>query len=117
VDYGAQEEIKVSIKATTDIKNLDLEEGQMVQVTGIVNQSNDIYQILPRYQDDIVFPEVLGESSELSDEETTIAPVEENNELIKYLIVVGMGAIIVIAGLLAKKFGLIEKIRTRLLKK
>jgi len=113
VDYGGSEEIKVSIKSSTDISNLDLEEGQMVQVTGIVSQSKDVYQILPRYQEDIVFPEVLGELSELSEEEINIDPVEENDELMKYLVVVLMGVVVTVSGLLVKKFGLIEKARKK----
>ena len=117
IDYSGSEEIKVSIKATTDISNLDLEEGQMIQVTGIVSQSKDVYQILPRYQEDIIFPEILGESSEFSNEEIMVDPVEEDNELMKYLAVAGVGVIIVMVGLLAKKFGLIEKIKKKFSKK
>jgi PKD repeat protein len=117
LDCGGQDEIKVSIKSTTNIEKPDLGDGQVVQVTGIVSQSNETYQILPRYQEDIVLPEVLGESTEMSDEKIAVAPVEERKEMLKYLIVAGVGIIIAGAGLLAKRFGLVEKVKNKFIKK
>ncbi|MFA6525532.1 MAG: lamin tail domain-containing protein [Patescibacteria group bacterium] len=117
VDYGGPEEIKVSIKTTTNIEGVDLADGQVVQVAGIVSQSNETYQILPRYQEDITSPKVLGESVELSDEKITVAPVAERNEMMKYLIVAGIGVLIAGAGLLIKHFGLVEKIKNKFTKK
>jgi DNA/RNA endonuclease YhcR with UshA esterase domain len=117
LDSGGSEEIKVSIKSTTNIESPDLGDGQVVQVTGIVSQSNETYQILPRYQEDIVLPEVLGESTEMSDEKIAVAPVEEKKEMMKYLIVAGVAVVIAGAGLLAKHFGLVEKVKNKFIKK
>ncbi|MFA6272077.1 MAG: lamin tail domain-containing protein [Patescibacteria group bacterium] len=117
VDYGGLAEVKVSIKTTTNIDSPDLGDGQIVQVIGIVSQSNEAYQILPRYQEDIISPKVLGESVELSEEKITVTPVEEKKEMIKYLIVAGAGIIIAGAGLLMKHFGLVEKVKRIFIKK
>lgn len=110
VDYGGSDEIKISIKSTTEIEKPKLEDGQLVRVTGIVSQSKDIYQILPRYQEDIVLPGVLGAYEE-SDEVMEIPPVSEKKRFVKYLYVLGAGVIIAGAGLLAKKYSLWERVK------
>lgn len=109
LDYGGPSEAKVTVKSTTDIKKPILEDSQLVRVTGIVSQSGDKYQILPRYQEDIVLPAVLGES-QVSEQVTEIPPVSESKQITKYLLVLSVAIIIISAGLLIKKYGLVERI-------
>jgi len=115
LDYGGPGEAKIAIKSSTGIKKPALEDGQLIRVTGIVSQSGDEYQILPRYQEDIVLPAVLGESQE-SNQVTAVPPVSESKQLWKYIIVLVVGTVAVGAGLLKKKYGLWGKCKKALAK-
>jgi len=112
LEYGGPTEIKVSIKSTTDIEKLELEDGQLVQVTGIVSQSNDVYQILPRHQEDLVFPEVLGASGE-SNETSEISSASGKGQFLKYILILIGGVVVVGIGFLIKKYSLLEKIKQK----
>ena len=48
------EEIKIYIKESTNIKKPKMKEGDQVEITGIVSQTESGYRILPRFQDDIL---------------------------------------------------------------
>ena len=73
-------EIEASIKKGTGIKTKELSDGQLVSVIGLVSQSKDKYVLLPRGQEDISTPEVLGESKNMTDnpEEKQDKSAEEN---------------------------------------
>ncbi|PIY95895.1 MAG: hypothetical protein COY66_05560, partial [Candidatus Kerfeldbacteria bacterium CG_4_10_14_0_8_um_filter_42_10] len=116
LDYGGPKEAKIAIKSTTGIKKPELEDGQLVRVTGIVSQSGDEYQILPRYQSDIVLPQVQGVSEESEQQVTTVPPISESRQFWQYAIVLSAGIIIVSAGLLVKKYRLWERWRKKITK-
>lgn len=57
------DEVTIYFKATTAISSDAVDEGDVIEVTGILSRSGDAYRILPRSRDDIVLiqrPEVRG---------------------------------------------------------
>jgi DNA/RNA endonuclease YhcR with UshA esterase domain len=87
-------ETQVYIKQNTKIKKGELNEGEEYKITGIVSQKNDVYQILPRSNDDIVKIQNI-----IKEEEPIVLPQNTKNiSILKYLI---SGASFLIMGLAA----------------
>jgi len=109
LDDGTDEVI-VYIKKATGINPKSIEEGEILEVTGIVGRTKSGIRIMPRSTDDIIKKDiesqarqagqVLGEVA-ISDE-WAIAGQNKKIKLFKYLLVIAMAVIVVLAGLLVK---------------
>lgn len=111
VDYGGPEEIKVFFKSTTGLKRPKLEDGQLIKITGIVSQTTSGFRLLPRYENDIEIPRVLGE--ETGNSVLEIQPDNKNQEIFKYLGLTWVGVIIILGGLFWKKYDLGNKLKSK----
>ena len=96
----AGQELTISIKSDTGIDLSEAEEGKTIKIVGLVSQDKDVYKILPRYQEDLIFPEVLGASTVW--EEITLEEGSQNIKWWQYLLVGGL-CLVVISVLVVKK--------------
>ena len=101
VDDGT-EEIKVYFKRGAGIDRKLFVAGDLVEVTGIVSQTRDGYQLLPRGQEDIVKTGV-AESAVISMEQQEIS--NERDVAEKYLTATAGGLTSILLGLFAKARG------------
>jgi len=87
VDDGT-EEIKVYLKTSAGITLPKLTEGTRLKITGILSETKNGYQVLPRYADDI---QILSDgAADVSGDIGKIAEVATNQrqeDMIKYLII------------------------------
>jgi competence ComEA-like helix-hairpin-helix protein len=100
IDDGT-DEIKIYFKKGTDINKKEIEEGDFVEVWGLVSERSDGYQVLPRSQYDI---KKINEA-----EENIIAEnknqEKQNSTTEKYLTATAVGLILVLIVLFAKARG------------
>lgn len=101
IDDGS-EEVKVYFKRGANINKKILQEGDIVSVTGIVQQTKNGYQLLPRSQEDIVKTGIVEEvmtklEQEKEDEQKDMAE--------KYLTATAGGLTSILFGLMAKTHG------------
>ncbi|OGY41325.1 MAG: hypothetical protein A2Y82_03910 [Candidatus Buchananbacteria bacterium RBG_13_36_9] len=75
-------EATVYLKQNAKITKNNFSEGDQLEVTGIVSQNNDLYQILPRSDEDI-----QKEIAIVPAEQTNILENKTSREILKYLIV------------------------------
>lgn len=95
-----EDEVQIQIKPTTGINLSNINEGDFVNLIGIVSLSGDEKIILPRYQSDVGIEKVLGDANKRELD----ANSSNNNWWIKYLVAIGViGIIAVILNRLAKK--------------
>jgi len=90
-----------SFKVTSD----EVKEGDYLEVSGIVTQSNGELKLMPRFKDDLVLGRVLGaeESMATSSEEVINLPIEDRkNRVLKYLSAIGETIVNVGLNLLTK---------------
>lgn len=84
LDDGSGEEVYVYIKNTTNI-NTKLEEGQKVQITGIIGQTKSGYRLMPRYDSDI---EIINDQVITPiNEQITVEPNKKRQQVINYLLI------------------------------
>ena len=101
VDDGT-EEVKVYFKSGAGIKKDVLQEGDIVSVTGLVHQTKSEYQLLPRFQKDIVKTGVAEEMITKVEQEKK----EDAADLAeKYLTATAGGLTAIFVGLLGKSHG------------
>jgi len=110
LDDGSDEVI-VYLKTSAGINPKSIEEGEILQVTGIVGRTSSGIRIMPRSSDDIIkkdvesgnvgIGQVLGEVA-VSDE-WEIAQRDKKLELFKYLLVVAGAVILVLVILLIRE--------------
>lgn len=93
-------EVKVYIKRGTGIEMSTFDEGESVQVTGIISQYNEEYRVLPRYKGDIV---VLGQVKGAESESKTQLTENRKGDWVKYAVAVLAAAGIIAGSLLLKK--------------
>lgn len=91
-------EIKVTVKKTTgmDIKNLGLEIGEQIQVTGVLSETQSGYRLLPRHKNDVVVEKVLGQ------ENIETKKQENTKTLLNYLIAIVV-AVVILMGIMIWK--------------
>jgi len=96
-------EIKVYLKFSTNIKRPNFKLGGQVKVTGILSQTKNAWQLLPRYQEDIeIIPVVLAKENPSSS--VLPLPISQNKkEVIKYLLLFTVALIVILLGLGLKR--------------
>lgn len=101
IDDGT-EEVKVYFKRGAGIKKDVLQEGDIVSVTGLVSQTKSGYQLLPRFQEDILKTGVAEEMITKVEQEKKqdAADLAE-----KYLTATAGGLTAIFVGLLGKSHG------------
>lgn len=93
-------EIEVYIKRTTKIKKGEFQKGQDLKVTGILVKNNDNWQILPRYQNDILILNLTKSPVEKESKKLQTASVSslfKNDPVLKYSSITGLSSLIIIA--------------------
>ncbi|HLD82028.1 MAG TPA: hypothetical protein VJA22_02390, partial [Patescibacteria group bacterium] len=82
------EEVVVSVKSSTKITVPDLRPGSEVTVAGIVSQNNGVFQVLPRYQEDITATEPLLDTAKTPTNTETIhqTPKKESWPILTFLV-------------------------------
>ncbi len=88
-----QGEALVYIKQNTKIDKNNFAEGDELTITGLVNQNNDIYQILPRSDEDMIKTQNIKKTDSLA-----MTANNKSSTVLKYLIV---GSIFLSIGLFA----------------
>ncbi|MFH2018955.1 MAG: lamin tail domain-containing protein, partial [bacterium] len=101
LDNGAVE-IKVYLKSNAKIDKTKFKEGELAEVTGIVEMSKTEIQVWPRSQDDIV---VTGKSKDLLKKEGVTAKPEAGDTAEKYLTATAGGITTLVLGFLLKARG------------
>ncbi|MFH1661844.1 MAG: lamin tail domain-containing protein [Candidatus Falkowbacteria bacterium] len=101
------DEVVVYIKTATGIDPKNIEEGEILKITGIAGKTSAGIRIMPRSNYDIIKKdvesnnekiEVLGEV--ISESQWAISARDKKLELFKYLLVIAGGIIIILFGLL-----------------
>lgn len=97
-------EVEIYIKKTAGIDARKLKEGEEAAVTGIVSQSRGEIRILPRFNDDVAAKSADGEmpGEVVKENEWEVAARNKNKELFKYMLVIIVGFMAVMAALLTK---------------
>jgi len=109
-------EIEIYFKKKIGFKKSDFEEGEKVEIVGILVPGSDGFRILPRSQGDIRVIGIPGEAENNRDDkdnkgtvlgastknEISVAGNNKRKEIIKYLLVILGGLILVSMGLLIK---------------
>jgi competence ComEA-like helix-hairpin-helix protein len=103
-------EVKVYLKSTAGLNPKNYEEGEIIEVTGIVGLTSSGPRVTPRSARDIIKKGVLGEKSEevvvlgaeLESDKWALEERDKKIELFKYLLVIAGAAVVVLSGLLAK---------------
>ncbi|MBD3360125.1 MAG: hypothetical protein GF365_05480 [Candidatus Buchananbacteria bacterium] len=75
-------EAEIYIKQKTKITKSNFKEGDNLTITGIVSQNDDIYQILPRSNDDFIKNQEINQA----DENLKISQNIKSNQVLNYLI-------------------------------
>lgn len=97
------EEIKIYLKALTGIKiPAELIEGDYLEVTGFVSEAKSGWQILPRYQNDLIVTKKL-DSQEYLPGSINSAVKSQGQSATKYLILTIIALVVIIIGLLFRK--------------
>lgn len=97
------DEIEVPIKESTAIKiPAELIEGDTLEISGIIRETKSGYQILPRYQNDIILTKKVN-SSEYLTGGINNSPIIKNQNARKYLLLSFFALVIIAAILILKK--------------
>ncbi len=97
------EEIKIYLKALTGIKiPAELTEGDYLEITGFASEAKSGWQILPRYQNDLIVTKKL-DSQEYLPGSINSAVKSQGQSAIKYLILTIIALVVIILGLLFRK--------------
>jgi uncharacterized protein YdeI (BOF family) len=75
-------EAEIYIKQKTKITKSNFKEADNLIITGIVSQNNDVYQILPRFDEDIIKDEIIEQTKE----PLQIEQNAKSNQVLNYLI-------------------------------
>lgn len=104
------DEILVYLKTTTGINPKSYNEGEIIEVTGIVGRTKSGIRIMPRSKSDIIKKDIesqnndegriLGETAE--SDAWAIEARDKKIELFKYLLVIAVAVIVLLGGLLTK---------------
>jgi len=91
-------EVKISLKPTTglSVKNLNIQTGENLTISGIVSQTSAGYRILPRYENDILKTQIKGVHNENNSK-------EKEGNMLKYLVALTLTIIAIFVILILKE--------------
>lgn len=95
-------EIEIYIKRTTKIKKDNFQKGQEIKVTGILEKNYDNWQILPRYQSDILIIKEISKNLVEDLSPASISSLFKEKPSLKYTSIAGISIFIAFIGLYLK---------------
>ncbi len=98
IDDGS-DEIKVYIKTATGIDKSNFNEGDIVEITGIVSQTKSGYRLLPRSTEDV---KITGNNLKKPSEKIMLQKTSREQTYIKYLSASTMALTIILGGLMMR---------------
>ncbi|PIT90244.1 MAG: hypothetical protein COU22_03300 [Candidatus Komeilibacteria bacterium CG10_big_fil_rev_8_21_14_0_10_41_13] len=97
-------EIRVYLKESAGIDSPEVAEGYIMTVQGVLSLTKSGYRLLPIFEDNINVGQIAGESEEfdLVEEEVVIESDQQNQQIIKTLLMTAGGLLVLLSGLVIK---------------